>query len=490
LGPPPRSGSGRPNVVLLVVDDMGWTDSGAYGSTYYETPSIDRLASEGMLFTDAYAASPVCTPTRASILTGKYPARLGITGAVGHMSSPPADAPPYPETAAPHDRVIAPVSQRFLDPRESTLPKALGAAGYRTGHFGKWHLGGRRRHWPEHHFDIAWHAIPDPGPPYPNGYFSPYSFRAGTITPGPLGEYLVDRLTDEALAFIDDSRDRPFLLNVWHFAVHGPWDHKVEYTEQFARKREPAGPHRNPIMASMLRSVDESLGRIMARLSGLGLSDRTVIVLTSDHGGNVTSNTGGNWGMFEADDRRRNDWLRWAGEQPPTSNHPLRQGKGSVYEGGVRVPLIVSWPGVIPAGTRSSEVVMSIDLYPTLLDLLGLPKPPGTAFDGVSFAAVLRDPAATLDRDAVFTFMPHAFPTERPGVTARQGKWKLIRWLDVQPPEPVHELFDLAEDVGERENLAERRPEVVERLEGLIDEFVRETGARLPKPNPAYDPAA
>jgi len=314
--------------------------------------------------------------------------------------------------------------------------------------------------------------------------------RDGTVTPAPPGEDLVDRLTHGALAFIDASRDGPCLLNVWQFGVHGPWDHKVEYTEQFARKRDPTGRHRNPIMASMLRSVDESLGRIMARLAELGLSERTVILFTSDHGGNVTSNAGGNWKMLAWDDRRRSDWLRWAGDQPPTNNEPLRAGKASLYEGGIRVPLIVSWPGVIPAGTRSGEVVMSIDFYPTLLDILGLATPAEAAFDGITFSPVLRDPAARLDRDAVFTFLPHEYPLVRPAAAVRQGRWKLIRWLDVWPPEAVHELYDLGEELGEREELAERRPEIVERLDGLIDEVIRSTGARLPKPNPGYDPNA
>jgi arylsulfatase A-like enzyme len=488
--PPPRLDASRPNVVLFVVDDMGWADSRAYGSTYYETPNIDRLASEGMRFTDAYSASPVCSPTRASILTGKYPARLGITAAGGHLSPQHPDSPPYPDSAPPTRRVIAPFSRRFLDPREHTLPKALRAAGYRTAHFGKWHLGGRRRHWPEHHFDVAWHGKPDPGPPRPNGYFSPYSFRAGTITPGPPGEYLVDRLTDEALAFIDANRDAPFMLNVWQFGVHAPWDHKVEYTEQFARKRDPTGRHRNPIMASMLKSVDESVGRIVDRLAELGLYERTVILFTSDHGGNVTSNAGGNWKLLAWDDRRREDWLRWAGDEPPTSNAPLRAGKASLYEGGIRVPLIATSPGLIRAGTSSDEVVMSIDFYPTLLDLLGLEKPADVEFDGISFAPLLRDPAARLERDAVFAFLPHEYPLVRPAAATRQGRWKLIRWLDVTAPEPVHELYDLGDDLGEQENLSERRPEVVERLDGLIDGFVRATGALLPRPNPDYDPDA
>jgi arylsulfatase A-like enzyme len=474
--------------VLFVVDDMGWMDTGAYGSRYYETPNIDRLAGAGTMFTDAYAASPLCSPTRASILTGKYPARHGITAPAGHLPPHPDDTPPYPDQAEPHRSVIAPFSRRFLDPREHTLSRALHDAGYRTGHFGKWHLGSRTAHWPDRHgFDVSWHA-PYPGPPRPLGYFAPYSFRRGTIAPREPGEYLVDHLTDEAIAFIEEDPGRPFFLNAWHFAVHGPWDHKESVTARFARQRDPRGKQGNPIMASMLSSVDESLGRITAKLAELELAERTILVFTSDHGGNVRSNLPGQWRSMGLDERRKSDWLRWAGEQPPTNNDPLREGKGSLYEGGVRIPLIVSWPAAIPAGRRSPAVVSSIDLYPTLVDLLDLEMPAEVRFDGVSLAGVLRDPAKNLEREAVFNFIPHDFDFGRPGVSVRHGDWKLIRWFDAPPGDSPHELYDLRQDIGESTNLASQQPQMMERLDSLIDRFLRETGARLPKPNPAYKP--
>ncbi len=484
-----------PNVVLFLVDDMGWMDSGAYGSQYYETPNIDRLAKRGMLFTDAYSANPLCSPTRASILTGKYPARIGLTTAAGHLPPRPADAPRYAEKAPPERPILMPESLHYLPASEYTLAEALQAAGYRTGHFGKWHLGLTEPHWPEQQgYDVAWHGKPDPGPPGPNGYFSPYSFKAGTITPGPEGEYIVDRLTDEAIRFIEAHRDRPFFASVWQYGLHGPWDHKEEYTKQFVGKKDPRGQQGNPVMASMLRSVDESLGRIVAKLDELKLTDRTLILFTSDNGGNVHSNT--------RDDRRKDNvkpghsqwrsvssYRKYAGYLPPTNNAPLRAGKGTLYEGGVRVPLIVAWPQEIPADTRSSRIVSTIDFYPTILDLLALPKPDGVRFDGISFAPVLRDPSASLDREAVFNYFPHGGPTKPAGVTVRTGPWKLIHWFETGPDNPsLHELYNLEKDLGETNNVADERPELVKQLDGLIDRFLVSTEALVPKKNPAYDP--
>lgn len=482
----------QPNVIVFLVDDMGWMDCGAYGSRYYETPNIDRLAQRGMLFTDAYSANPLCSPTRASILTGKYPARHGITSAVGHLPPEPKDAPRYAE--APANRaLLTPESLRFLDPDEYTLAEALHDAGYRTGHFGKWHLGLTEEYWPDKQgYDVAWHGKPDPGPPPPNGYFSPYSFKAGTIKPAAPGTYIVDHLTDEVLKFIEANRARPFLASVWQFGVHGPWGHKEEYTRQFVGKQDPRGEQGNPVMASMLKSIDESLGRIVAKLDELGLTEQTIILFTSDNGGNVHSNT-------EEDAKRTNvkpghpqwasleSYRRYAGFQPPTNNAPLRAGKGTLYEGGVRIPLIVVWPGHVPAGTKSAEVVGSIDFYPTLLELLDIPRKNGVKFDGVSIASVLRDPAAKLSREALFNFFPHGGPAKPPGVTVRQGDWKLIRWFETGPKNPSpHELYHLRDDLGETRNLAAEHPEKVRQLDRLIDQFLQDTGALIPKPNPAY----
>ena len=479
----------RPNVVLFLVDDMGWTDCGAYGSKYYETPHIDALAGRGMLFTDAYSAHPLCSPTRASILTGKYPARHGITTAAGHQ--PPA-VQRYPDVAAT-EPFIQPASRTFLDPAEYTLAEALRDAGYATGHFGKWHLGLTEPHWPDKQgYQIAWHGKPDPGPPGPNGYFSPYSFSAGTIKPAAKdGTYIVDHLTDEACSFIEKHRAEPFFLSVWQFGVHGPWGHKEEYTKEFANKKDPTGRHANPVMASMLKSVDESVGRIVAKLEAEGLAKDTIILFTSDNGGNVHSNTEGDRRVKTKAGNRRTrsieSYQRYAGFLPPTNNAPLRAGKASLYEGGVRVPLIVAWPGKVAGGVKSPAVVSSIDFYPTLLDLLQIPKREGIHFDGISFAPVLRDRQAKLEREALFNFFPHGGAGRPPGVTVRQGNWKLIRWFQTSAKSPSpHELYDLASDLGETKNVAQEQPELVKELDALIDGFLKDTRALVPKPNPAF----
>jgi arylsulfatase A-like enzyme len=368
-----------------------------------------------------------------------------------------------------------------------TLAAMLRAAGYRTGHFGKWHLGAPARHWPERRgFEVAFHGVPDPGPPRPHGYWSPYSFRKGTITPGPQGEYLTDRLAGEALRFVEESAGGPFFLNLWHFAVHGPWDHRAEYTEQFAGRRDPRGVHANPIMASMLRSVDESLGLLLAKLTELGLREDTIVVVTSDHGGNVRSNLPGYWRAMGHDERRREDWLRWANGLPPTSNIPLRDGKGSLYEGGVRVPLIVSWPAGAGAGGASRVPVGSADVLPTLLELVRLAPPADAELDGVSFAPVLADPAARLDRECLFNFQPNDKAALRPAASVRRGRWKLIRWL-TPGADPARELYDLEADIGETRDLVGERPDLASELDALIDGFIEDTGALLPIPNPAYE---
>jgi arylsulfatase A-like enzyme len=474
----------RPNLVLFLVDDMGWMDSTPYGSKYYDTPSMDRLARRGMRFTDAYAC-PLCSPTRASLLTGKYSARHGITSATGHQPPQPAGYAFLPDTAPANRPIITPESKNYLEPAEYTLAEALRDAGYRTGHFGKWHLGLTEPYWPERQgFEVAFHGHPDPGPP---SYFSPYKYKAGTITDGPTGEYITDRLTDEALRFIEANRDRPFFLNLWHCGVHGPWGHKEELTRHYASKQDPRGKQGNPIMASMLKSVDESLGRLLDALERLKLADNTIVLFTSDNGGNVHSNTPTDRRALRgADDPRLADWRKWAGEQPPTNNDPLRAGKGTLYEGGVRVPLMVSWPGVIHPGTTSSEVVGAIDVYPTLVELIGLPRPAQQTMDGVSYARVLKQ-TGSLNRQGYFTYFPHGGPAKPPGVTVRAGDWKLIRWFETGPDYPDrHELYNLEEDLGERKNLAAHMPDKLRELDAMIATFLKDTGALTPKPNPAY----
>ena len=490
--------TGKPNIILFLVDDMGWMDSTPYGSKYYETPNMDKFARQSMLFTDAYA-HPLCSPTRASILSGQYPSRHGITTASGHKPARPAGQSRYPKGAPGNKPFLYAVSRNYLDPALVTLPEVLAKAGYSTGHFGKWHLGLAREHWPEKHgFQVAFHAQPSPGPPGGH-YFSPYGVQlnaepsprspGGTITDGPKGEYVTDRLTEESIAFIEANKDKPFYLNLWHYGVHGPWGHKEEYTAEFARKTDPRGEQRNPIMASMLKSIDESLGRVLAKLDELDLTRNTIFIFYSDNGGNVHSNA--------ADDHKiarikpghprypqLEDWRKWAGPEPPTNNAPLREGKARIYEGGQRVPLMVRWPGRIEPGSASDAVVAAIDLYPTLLDALEIPKPKGHLIDGESILPVLEG-KGSIKRKAYFTWFPHLVGA----VSVRQGNYKLIRRFEshARYPETV-ELYNLKDDIGETRNLVGKMPMKVRGLQALIDGFVKETGALYPKANPNYDP--
>ncbi|HUR58098.1 MAG TPA: sulfatase, partial [Opitutaceae bacterium] len=360
----------KPNVIVFLVDDMGWVDCGVYGSKYYETPHMDRFAARAMRFTDAYA-QPLCSPTRACLLTGQYSARHGTTSATGHQEPQPPGYQFLPDTAPANRPVITPESKNYLDPANYTLAEALRDAGWQTGHVGKWHIGLTEPYWPEQQgFQHAVHAHPDPGPP---SYFSPYGFRGHqSYADGPPGEYITDRLTDEAIKFIEANRDKPFFLDLWHHGVHGPWGHKEEYTKYFAAKKDPTGKQGNPIMASMLKSVDDSLGRVVDRLDQLGLTENTIFIFFSDNGGNTHSNTPTDGKTTNADSEFIKDWRQWAGDRPPTNNDPLRDGKGTLYEGGTRVPLMVMWPGRVAPGTTNDTVVGAVDLYPTVHELLGL----------------------------------------------------------------------------------------------------------------------
>ena len=494
----------KPNVILFLVDDMGWMDCGAYGSKYYETPNIDRFAKRAMRFTDAYA-QPLCSPTRASLLTGKYSARHGITSATGHQPPQPVGHQFLPDTAPPNQPMRTPESKNYLEPSEYTLAEALRDAGYRTGHFGKWHLGLTQPHWPEQQgFEVAFHCHPDPGPP--GNYFSPYGVKpegnpggknkVGTITDGPAGEYIVDRLAEEAVKFVTENQDRPFFLNLWNYGVHGPWGHKPEYTQAFMAKKDPRGVQGNPIMASMLKSVDECFGRVLETLDRLGLAENTIVIFNSDNGGNTHSNTGESAKEKKkaekaGDDTAPGDWRKWAGTQAPTVNTPLRDGKGTLYEGGTRVPLMWSWAGHIKPGTTSDAVVGHIDLYPTLLDLLSVPRPAQQQMDGVSYARVLKSEGG-LERKAFFNYFPHAGTGRAGGVWVRSGDWKLLRWFGCAPAdEQRYELYNLREDLSEAQNLAAAQPARVQELDQLIDGFLKDTRALFPQPNPAFNaPAA
>jgi arylsulfatase A-like enzyme len=484
----------RPNVIVFLVDDMGWMDCEPYGSRYYETPNMSRLAAQSMRFTQAYSV-PLCSPTRATIQTGQYSARHGITSASGHQPAAEEGASRYPDKAAPSSRFLYPISRNYLDPGLVTLAEVLKGEGYRTGHFGKWHLGIAPEHRPDQHgYETSWFCVPDPGPP---SYFSPYGVQTegrpagktkiGTITDGPDGEYITDRLTDEVLKFLEVHREEPFFLNLCQYGLHGPWGHKEAYTSEFAKKTDPRGEQRNPIMASMIRSVDESLGRVLDKLDELGLADETLFLFTSDNGGNVHSNRADD--LKTANLKPENpknavieEWRRWAGGEGPTNNAPLREGKGRIYEGGQRVPLMIRWPGRVAPGSTSDEVVAAIDYFPTILEAVGTPRPVGQVVDGVSLLAVLEG-KGSIEREAVFTWFPHLIPA----VSVRAGDWKLIyRWEPHREYPETRELYNLKNDLGETRNLATAHPDQVAKLEKLIERFIAETGANAPIPNPVW----
>ncbi len=480
----------KPNIIFILMDDMGWMDSTPYGSRYFDSPALERLARRGMLFTDAYAANPLCSPTRASIITGKYPARFNITTPVCHLPPDPKHTD-YAKEGPPHARLLFPVSNRFLPLDEYTIAEALRDAGYKTCHVGKWHLGVTRDHWPETQgFETAVHGKPDPGPP---NYFSPYGFKEGTITDGPAGEYITDRLTDEALKFIEANRDKPFFLNFWHHAVHSPWQGKEELMKKWADKRDSRGKQASPVMAAMLKSGDESLGRLLDKLDELKLADNTIIVFFSDNGGvdfPIVKEGARTPPPGSPRAKMIEEYRKWAGDEPPTSNYPLRGGKATVWEGGTRVPCLVVWPGVVQAGSKCCEVVSSVDFYPTILEMLGLAPKPAQVLDGVSIVPLLKQ-AGKLDREAIFCHFPHSMGERSPAATwVRKGDWKLIRVYDTALYTETHYLFNLKEDLGETKNLAASMPDKVKELDALIDRFLKETNALTPIPNPKYDPVA
>jgi arylsulfatase A-like enzyme len=436
------------NVVVILADDLGWADLGCYGSTFHRTPNLDRLAASGLRFTNGYAACPVCSPTRAALMTGKAPARLGLTDWL----------PGRPDR--PDQKLARPPLPQQLALSETMLAAALKKAGYATGHIGKWHLGGKGFGPHEHGFQVSV-AADQVG--LPASYFAPFRNK-GRFMPGlekaPPGEYLTDRLAAEAERFIEASKDRPFFLYLAHYAVHIPLRARPDLVKKYPSKRVP-GRQSNAIYAAMLESLDDSVGQVVKTLERLKLTDRTLIVFTSDNGG-LSVQEGPN--------------------TPPTINTPLREGKGYLYEGGLRVPLIVKWPGVVKAGITSSVPVVTNDLCPTLLEACGV-EAKGT-LDGVSLVPLLRGGTGP-KRVALYWHYPHySNQGGRPGGAIRMGDLKLIEFYE----DGRRELFDLKADVSENRNLAAARPEDAKRLAARLDDWRKEVGAKMPRPNPDYRP--
>jgi len=472
----------HPNVVFILADDLGVNDLSLYGSKFDETPNIDALAQRGMKFNQAYSAAPICSPTRASIMTGLYPARLGITQPDCHLPKVVLDKH-LNATAPPAQKALSAESLTRLQTNYYTLAKAFKAHGYRTAHFGKWHLGPEPYSPLQQGFDTDIPHTSAPSP-LPNGYFYPFQVWKNHGKPG---DNLEDDLCDEAVKFIgQQSKDKPFYLNYWAFEVHSPWQAKEQQINKYRAKADPKSLQRNPVYAGMVETLDEAVGRIIAALDQAGLLDNTVIVFNSDNGPYFIPNATYMPAEFA--------------QVPVTSAQPLRAGKGTIYEAGTRVPLIVIWPGKVKPGVETSALFQSTDFFPTFVDMLGWKLPEGVQFDGVSQRAVWEKNVAV--RDEIFCHFPHpeahgeyemmpAITPATPASSVRQGNWKLIRfYCDQADQTDRYELYNLADDPGERHDLAPAQPGRVKQLAARLDSFLKTTEAVVPKPNPAYHPNA
>ncbi len=472
----------KPNVIFILCDDLGWRDVGCFGSTFHETPHIDRLAARGVRFTQAYAASPLCSPTRSSILTGLYPARIGITSPSCHL--PQVQLEKKLQAAPPTVKVQGANSLTRLKTEYVTLAETMRDAGYATAHFGKWHLGHNLpandddRYEPRDQgfaFDFP-HTPRAAGPG--GGYLAPWKFIDDVAINGKPGEHIEDRMSAEAAKYIREHKDQPFYLNYWAFSVHGPWNARGDYIEHFKSKVDPKNPQRNPLYAAMVRSLDDGVGRLLAAVDEAGIAERTIFVFFSDNGG---------W----AYPPRATDPAGFT-DVPATSNLPLRSGKASLYEGGTREPCIVVWPGQAKAGSSNDSLLHSTDFHPTLLTMCGLKPPAGSKFDGVDQSGTLLGKGPS--RDRFFCHFPHGseaqaqnIPGFFPGTYVRKGDWKLIRFYGHNDDGSDRlELYNLQDDVGESKNLAAEKPDIARELNGLITGFLRETEAVVPIRNPSY----
>ena len=464
--------SKKPNIIFILIDDLGWRDLGCYGSTFYETPNLDRLAAEGMRFTDAYASCPVCSPTRASVMTGKYPATLGLTDWIDWGGAC------HPRRG----RVVDVPYIKELPLSEKTVAGALRAKGYATWHVGKWHLGGPG-HYPENlGFDVNIGGC-EWGMPA-KGYFSPWSIP--TLADAAPGTYLTDHLTDEAIRLVRErDPSRPFFLNLWHYAVHIPIQAPPALIAKYEAKAKRLGldkvkvmeegepfPFENnwqpniirrliqsdPAYAAMVENLDTNIGRLLQAVADAGQADNTVVVFTSDNGGTSTA------------------------EGSPTSNRPLAEGKGWMYEGGTREPLIVKWPGVTAPNSLCHVPTTSTDFYPTLLDIAGLKPLPQQHVDGVSLAPLLRG-GDSLEREAIFWHYPHyGNQGGTPGSSVRMGDYKLIEFFE----DGRLELYDLRQDIGETRNLVKEQPARTQQLHSRLLAWRQHVEARIPQPNPNW----
>jgi len=450
----------QPNVVFILVDDLGWSDLGVQGSEFYETPNIDRLAGNGVRFVNAYASSPVCSPTRAAILTGRHPARLHITNWI------PGDDP--------QDRPLVGARNRTELPLEEfTLAEAMKVEGYATFFAGKWHLGGEGFSPENQGFDINVGGVHLGRPP--GGYYSPYANPA--LADGPDGEFLTDRLTDEALSFIDANRDRPFFVYLSYYTVHTPLQGADRHMQKFADKLQAMDESDTPAQkaehdgltkqrqdnveyASMIYALDENIGRIMDKIDDLAMAGNTHVIFTSDNGGRSTL-----YGPGDA-----------------TANLPLRAGKGWLYEGGIRVPLIIKSAGTTGAGSVSEDLVVSTDFYPTILELVGGSLRNAQHIDGVSFVPILEGTGRGARNTAYFHYPHYHGSASIPSSAIRSGDWKLIQFHESEEVE----LYDLGRDIGETENLVTAEAERAQAMLTWLEQWKKDLGVGPAVPNPGY----
>jgi arylsulfatase A-like enzyme len=441
----------KPNVIIILVDDLGWADIHSYGSPLYDTPNVDRLAGQGVRFTNGYAACPVCSPTRASIMTGRYPARLHLTDWIpGRKQWPTA-------------KLLVPQFEQQLPLEEVTIAEALKPEGYVSAAIGKWHLGAAPYFPEKQGFDVNIGGTEKGSPP---SYFPPY--RIPGLEPRSADDYLTDNLTARAEQFIDANKDRPFFLYFAHFAVHLPLGGKpdlvAKYKQRIQPGRKPGEGQHNPAYAAMVESMDQSVGRIMAKLDELKLAENTAVFFVSDNGGL----------LFEG-----------RSKDNTTSNAPLRAGKGHLYEGGIRVPTVVRWPGHVPAGVVNDTPVCTVDLYPTIMEMTGAAKHAGRPLDGTSLTPALRR-GGKLKREALYWHYPHySNQGGAPGGAVREGDFKLIEFYE----DNRVELYNVKNDPGEHRDLAAQMPAKAAELRRKLDAWRRSVNAVMPSPNPAYDAA-
>lgn len=447
----PAAAASQPlNIVFILIDDYGWTDTSFNGSKFYETPNVDRLARSGMVFTNGYSASPVCSPTRASIMTGKYPARLHITSHLQGASN-----------RLHFTKVLQPNARLELPLGEVTIAELLRERGYRTACIGKWHLGKTGFLPGDQGFDIAL-AGDEAGST--NDFFFPAWKKKIPLEDSKPGDYLTDRLTDLAVDFIRANKSRPFFLYLPHFAVHTPIQGKPDKVKKYDAKARADNPQNYGEYGAMVESMDEGVGRILAALDEEKLSGNTMVIFTADNGG-VTS-------------------LEWK-NRPVTSNLPLRSGKGHLYEGGIRVPAIVRLPGVTKAGSKCDAPIVSYDYAPTIAELAGVSAGAAKQMDGQSILPLLKG-RRSIGRSANYWHYPHYSPQRgRPAAAIREGDHKLILFFE----DDRVELYDLRDDLGETRDLAAAQPAKAAALKQRLETWLQETGAQIPEKNPRYDVA-